>query len=64
MVDREPCLFFLTSPRPTGNRLIMVTHTDDFRVVGDNQDDVAFVVSEFDKKFHEGTLCHAITYGM
>ena len=64
MVDREPCLFFLTSPRPTGNRLIMVTHTDDFRVAGDNQDDVAFVVSEFDKKFGITTVTTGVMLGV
>jgi hypothetical protein len=49
IVNYEPCMFVMLSP--TGGRVIFVTHTDDFRVVGDNMADVDYVTYRFHAKF-------------
>jgi hypothetical protein len=36
---------------PTSGRVIFVTHTDDFRVAGDNMADVDYVIDRFHAKF-------------
>ena len=36
---------------PTGGRVVFVTHTDDFRVAGDCEADVEYVVVNFHAKF-------------
>jgi hypothetical protein len=48
IIDYEPCMFVMLSP--TGGRVVFVTHTDDFRVAGDNEADVEYVVDNFHAK--------------
>ena len=62
MIDREPCLFFMTAP--TGNRLILVTHTDDFRIAGDDESEVAFVVAEHNRRFTVTKVTTGIMLGV
>jgi hypothetical protein len=49
MIDYEPCMFVMLSP--TCGRVVFVTHTDDFRVAGDNETDVDYVVVNFHAEF-------------
>jgi hypothetical protein len=49
IIDYEPCMLVMLSP--TGGRVVFVTHTDDFRVAGDNVADVDYVVGNFHAKF-------------
>eukprot|EP01052_Picozoa_sp_SAG31_P023275 SAG31_NODE_1910_length_6945_cov_45.108384_5_plen_201_part_00 len=64
IVDREPCLFYMISPRTTDNRIMMVIHTDDFRIAGDNTADVAYVVQAFDDEFGIKTVTDGIMLGI
>jgi hypothetical protein len=49
IIDYEPCMFVMLSP--TGGRVVFVTHTDDFRVAGDCEADVEYVVDNFHANF-------------
>ena len=49
IIDYEPCMFVMLSP--AGSRIIFITHTDDFRIAGDKESDVDYVIDQFNREF-------------
>jgi hypothetical protein len=62
IVNYEPCMFVMLSP--TGGHLIVVTHTDDFRIAGDNMADVDYVIDRFHAKFQITLVTSGVMLGV